>query len=665
MGIHIDKAIQKLEDTIDRLTSKYGINLSLMRRGIYEIPGSHHINFKSNHWSPIEKDLTPKTIATLYQLAHYFIAETGTETHILTDKETHLQDYKQLTRKSDDYLQEMILGHEALIGFSMVDFFDPKIKKLPISLAIDKSLGYDNAKPFMVKLVLLEQNLLALRQYLFSQSKEKGMPPEEIAHILQDYYALDNYCVQNLEIKAEELQKKVEEKKRKGLQNSNSGNAHPEKEDESAYSLENDLKTKLETIRKLHGRLESTSESDLHYGMLSAYFLLSTHHLDRHLLSRELSKIRKQVESHIEFDVYRTIFSYGMLLSSQNEPKRAKKFMDMAIEYASFSSPNCAFLERMYANTTKIYAKLLGALDVSGEVKLQRGEALKQKKHKPTKHRLLVNGQPSENISYEEFLQNYAEELSHYFEVKEISSADGAKEFNITSMHQGNEPVHTHTFMNLDPEEYTFRFAPDRYLGSKTNTISLYGPAFMNAALGSIIGLARFVLPIRYLNPKIALVDNEVPSFAFSLKKGPKKVYRFNKQKFTGALYKITSIDQKAEEIAYDTIERRTHFENLQVLKKQSAGYSLDSLIELSNVTDFVKNLTLTVGAAVLLEYALNTEDITWMPKDLTVFPIFFAATFAAFSGMLDKPVNLISNLMKKSYQGYRALVHRKPASTA
>jgi hypothetical protein len=231
---------------------------------------------------------------------------------------------------------------------------------------------------------------------------------------------------------------------------------------------------------------KNRSEEELYYGQLAVYFL-SDHTSEK---SKESKNIRDWVYSHVEFEVYRTIFSHGVTTKDVSESKR---YIDLALEYAMYSRPNCAFIEKIYTNKWKISSEILNNI-VDGKVLLGMG------KPKKKSHRLTINGKESKLISYEDFERNHLQDFS----TLEVSVDKKGNDYELTFNKDFFNSLIRPSEINADTSNYAKGFSPDitdffniddnvNVVGSKTNTVSLYGMALFNAFFGGIIGAVRAV----------------------------------------------------------------------------------------------------------------------------------------------------------------------------
>jgi hypothetical protein len=165
------------------------------------------------------------------------------------------------------------------------------------------------------------------------------------------------------------------------------------------------------------------------------------------------------------------------------------------------------------------------------------------------------------------------------------------------------------------------------------------------------------------LNPKLALVDNELPMLAFSAKAGLKKMYKFNKDAFTEKLYNFNDADIVAEKMANKIIENNTHFSSNYTLHALSEQHKIASMIEIRNGTDFIKNTLFTIGTMFALEKIVGEENLKNIPEYLYVVPTMFLATWASFSGLYEKITYLCRDIAKVVYRFVAGPMKRKKDS--
>lgn len=602
-------AIERIEHAVDKIAVKSGIDISLMRRGLYPIPGPYHLNLKSKNINPLEKDLLPETASKIYDQALEILYSTRTLDKANL-KPAFLRSYEDLVSRSKQAGNiENIIGHESLLSFSKEQFINGE--DYSISFYVNKALGEAQALPFMIKLSILQQNLEELHSYISLKDNKKDYIDTLV------FYALNHERIN------------ITRQKLRVLEKRNHIDFYKAKKKEEL----------LKQIDEYTEKEKQISHTDLHFGQLALYFLSDND-------SREARDIRKWVDSHTEYETYRSMMAYGI-----NEcVKGSKKGRDMivaAIDYAIFSKNSCAFVERIYNNKFQVYRTLVG----HDSALIEKGQEYKHKRKRL--HRLKINGSISNLISYEEFEQNYVPEMSKLG--INVSTNAHSITLDLKNIKNAIDMPGDFSTKNIDTSAYKDLTADDAFVGSMTNTISLYGSAIVNAFLGSFISWIKplpFLRPIaKFLNSKIAIVDNEVPMLAFSAKAGIKNILRYNKHVLTGSLYEYKQNDLIAETLANKIVESKAYFSSHYTLNDTSEKHSLESLLEVSNGTDFIKDLLLTLGITLAVEHYVDFEHLLYLPNYISVIPIFFCSTWATFSGWLEKPVLGLSAAAKYAYK--------------
>lgn len=662
MGNIIDRLVEGIENYVDKISLNSGFNLSLYKRGLYDLPGKLHFDFRGPGFNIIKRDLNNVSIKTLYERACEFIYTSGTLEHYNLGAKLSINSFSQLRKiaRKNSSLVEKLCGHESVIAYSISDFYQDG--PLPVSFFINSAFSLDKAKPFMVKLVLLEQNLLQLREYIHNNqgNMTAGAFANKIAKsaILYEYQKTLNEQISSNKNKLTKFYSN-------GLKSSDYV--------VKCKTLEQEINRLIKHSKKIDSVLQGVSSEEIYYGNLAVYFLISDHK------SESSKNIEKWVDTHIEFETYRTLFAAGVALEVKGRRKRAKKLIDLAIQYSTFSRPNCAFLERIYYSRFAVYSEILAGAKNSqnGHIFLEKGSERKEPQNLAKRiggyfgilknnsrnnvseadieHDLLISGIPSKNISYEEFREIYEESLIDFVD----TSNEDLDTIVIKTQRKG-DIIKERRFQFGEPKDTDFDNIPRsnvELVGSKTNTFSLYGPSFINALFGATLGFLRFIPGGEY----IALADNELPALLFSVRTGVKKVFNYSIKKYSGRLYDFSETDVLAEKLAYAKIEEDMHFLSHSALKNESAKYGIDSLLELNNAADFLKGLGLTVGAYCILKEGFKIDKIGFIPEQFTEFVLLFCASWASFSGLFDKPVNgVLNGLIGRKKNILEPTIHNK-----
>jgi hypothetical protein len=606
-----------LENKLDKFAIRTGLDVSLMRRGLYPILGPDHINFKKKGFSYLEKDLVPDTINKVFDECVKIVYCVNTIEDFLSHDNLSIKSFQELNRKArkDKKLFETFAGHESVITYSKEEFYTKP--DFGIRFYINKSLGEENAIPFMTKLILLEQKLLGLRNYLSENKKDAAMPL--YAGELIDY-ALNHEKLNIINDKITKINRREDTRVQKYIR-------------AKTYAGRKDAlikqKNKLQVIE------HKGTEKDLYYGQLASYFLSGND-------SFELKNIKKWVDTYIEYETFRTLFAHGKMLD--NDKDNSKKFMNMALDYATHSRPGCAFLERIYTNKINLYGELLRHANVR-KVHVDKGKIHKKQ------HALKIGEKEYKTISFEIFQKNYLSDLKN-LGVKIETNGTGYKLYFPETLIQLTNSLSK----DEDPDIKDFQNIPndDMVVGSKTNTLSLYGSALFNGILGTALGVLR-TLPLpkyiaRQFTPTFKSIGDESKVVKFSPLKEIQEIYKFNKNLFTEKFYAQDTIDIIAEKLAHQTIKNKTHFASYYSLRDVSRSYSLESIIQTNSATDVLKNTVLAGALLTLGNQIIDPKDTFQFMDYVHWAPEIFALTWMTFSGWLDKPVNGLKSGTKYVY---------------
>ena len=644
-GRKVASYLEKVADTVS-LKSHFDINLA--KRGVYPLPGNHHLDFKSPGMRLVYPDLDPQTVNEVYAEANKTLVESGfREPRAIRSQDDSLRNYKVLADKArkDKAVFRKVIGHEAAITFDTEEFYASP--DYSVSYWINPKLGKTNALSHMTELTLTSWHLRDLSNYIEGRCRRENAGRKEELRELIDDTVRKEYS-RHLE-KENELAKKVLKEKgnKLGVNDSEKLGVAIEKNDAE--------------IKACGGKDKVLTEARLEYGRLATFFFgdkFLNEFKDTYDAEKVVSEIRDSVSRHIDYDTYRSVFSKGMRLSASGEKRAAARMINEALEYADMSQPVCDLHEKVYYSQLKVYGELLRnkAPDenegTDNSVSIVKGKQVRRWGKKKNFHKAYFvdekTGKKKElkNAWFEELSRVYLKNLEKIDAIKSLDVRDESIRFEYDARklkeRRTNEGMDSYRPPRLDTGSYDQLFDSSRDFtlkGSQTKAYDLYTVALSGATLGMGFGFIKTIPAItKFIDPKFALADDDAVLF-FTM--GGTKLGSIAKhayKRFTGKLYDYNARDLIAEQWANEVVDRDLGNKCMHELEVEEKKYRHHGLVDINEAYENIKNLGLTAGTILALE-GVGVMGAAAAATPAAIFPVYGAAFWSAFSGIQDKLV--------------------------